>query len=148
MERLTLHIGPGTFLPLRAERVEGHQMYPERVLLTPETADALNRAREDGGRWCAVGTSTVRALESACTRDGDARAMDGPTGLFIYPGHEFRSRIELLLTNFHLPRSTNLLLVCAYGGTQRVLDAYRQAVGLGYRFYTFGDAMLLEGGVG
>ena len=120
-------------------------MHEEHVHLTPQTADVLNQVRREGGKWCAVGTSTVRALESSCSRDGRVSAMDAPTGLFIYPGYEFNSRPELLLTNFHLPRSTNLLLACAYGGTERVLDAYHEAVDLRYRFYSFGDAMLVEG---
>jgi len=145
VEMLTLHIGPGTFLPLRTDNVEEHDMHPEHVHITSKTADELNRVREEGGRWCMVGTSVMRAMESACTSGGRVRAVDAPTNLFIRPGHEFLSRPELLLTNFHLPRSTNLLLACSYGGTERVLEAYRQAVDFRYRFYSFGDAMLIQG---
>jgi len=145
IERLTLHIGPGTFLPVRTETIEEHGMHPELVRVKPETAEVLNRVRREGGRWCAVGTSTVRALESACTPDGIASAVEAPTNVFICPGYEFRSKPELFLTNFHLPRSTNLALTCTYGGTHSVMDAYVKAVDMKYRFYSFGDAMLIEG---
>ncbi len=140
---LTLHVGPGTFRPITAERVEDHAVEPERYRIPAETAAALARTRERGGRIVAVGTTTVRALETAARQwaDGPASA-DGWADLTIRPGHEFRWA-DALVTNFHLPRSTLLLLVAAFAGTDLTLAAYRHAVGAGYRFYSYGDAMLI-----
>jgi S-adenosylmethionine:tRNA ribosyltransferase-isomerase len=142
IESLTLHVGPGTFRPIRAARVEGYRMESEEVTISAEAADAVNRARADGRRVIAVGTTTCRALESAADQQGRVRPMSGPTDLFIYPGYCFKV-IDALLTNFHLPRSSLLCLVCAFAGREFVLDAYRYAVEAGHRFYSYGDAMLI-----
>lgn len=139
---LTLHVGPGTFRPIRRGRVEDHRMEAERVELPEATASAVNRARADGRRVIAVGTTTTRALEGAATDDDRVRPGSGATDLFISPGYRFRA-VDVLLTNFHLPRSTLLVLVSAFAGRELILDAYRHAVDAGYRFYSYGDAMLI-----
>ena len=139
---VTLHVGAGTFAPIRGESVRSHTLHRERVEVSAAVCDAIARARSRGGRVVSIGTTTLRALESAAS-DGTPRPMRGETGLFIYPGYEFRC-VDVLLTNFHLPRSSLLLLVCAFGGTDAVLDAYREAVARRYRFFSYGDAMLLE----
>ncbi len=143
LTRVTLHVGPGTFLPVRTEVIEEHRMHAERYRITPEAADAVRRAKADGRRVVAVGTTVVRTLEGAWD-DGLAgpRAGQGVTELFIRPGFTFKA-VDALLTNFHLPKSTLLMLVCAFAGTDRVLAAYREAVEQGYRFYSYGDAMFL-----
>jgi len=138
---LTLHVGPGTFLPVRGDDLEDHRMHGERYRVPAEAAAAWARCRERGGRVVAVGTTTVRTLESAF-RDGAVRAGEGRTELFIRPGHAFRT-VDALVTNFHLPRSTLLVLVCAFAGRERVLGAYREAVARRYRFFSYGDAMLI-----
>jgi S-adenosylmethionine:tRNA ribosyltransferase-isomerase len=139
---VTLHVGPGTFLPVRGDSLEGHRMHAERYEVGEEAAAAVAACRARGGRVVAVGTTTVRTLESAF--DG-ARVAPGAarTSLFVRPGHAFRA-VDALVTNFHLPRSTLLLLACAFAGTARVLAAYREAVRERYRFFSYGDAMLLE----
>jgi S-adenosylmethionine:tRNA ribosyltransferase-isomerase len=141
--RITLHVGYGTFKPVRAEVVEEHTVDPEWYEITPVAAGQLERAREGGRRIVAVGTTTTRALEDAAIR-GDGRIVPGDAvaTTFIYPGFRF-GVIGGLLTNFHLPRSSLLMLVCAFAGRERVLDAYREAVAEGYRFYSYGDAMLV-----
>ncbi len=139
---LTLHVGPGTFQPIRGDRVDEHRMAEERFEVTAEAAEQVNRTRARGGRIVAVGTTVVRTLETVASGGGRIAAAAGRTGLFIRPGHRFRV-VDLLLTNFHLPRSTLLLLVCALGGRERILAAYREAVAAGYRFYSYGDAMLV-----
>ncbi len=139
---LTLHVGVGTFRPVRSATVEGHRMHAEYYRIPEATARAIEEARSRGARVWAVGTTVVRALESACGPDGAVRAGSGWTELFIYPGYRFRV-VDALVTNFHLPRSTLLMLVCAFAGTRQVLEAYRTAAEMGYRFYSFGDAMLL-----
>jgi len=148
---VTLHIGMDTFRPVRAEYVPDHVMHTEWCSLNYETAQAINETRLGGGRIVAVGTTSVRALESAaasCAPDGKACAwqtvapFQGPTGLFIYPGHRFRA-VDALLTNFHLPRSTLLMLVSAFAGQELIARAYREAIEQEYRFYSFGDAMLI-----
>src|SRR5512138_3800086 len=138
---VTLHVGPGTFLPVRGESLDDHRMHAERYEVPPSASDEIAACRSRGGRIVAVGTTTVRTLESAY--DGE-RVVPGPgrTALFIRPGHAFRT-IDALVTNFHLPRSTLLMLVCAFGGRERVLTAYRDAVSRGYRFFSYGDAMAL-----
>jgi S-adenosylmethionine:tRNA ribosyltransferase-isomerase len=138
---VTLHVGPGTFLPVRADDLDGHRMHAERYAVPPETASAFAACRARGGRVVAVGTTTLRTLESA-TREGLLAPGEGRTDLFIRPGHRFKAA-DALVTNFHLPRSTLLVLVCAFGGTERILQAYREAVSRGYRFFSYGDAMLL-----
>ncbi len=140
---VTLHVGAGTFLPVRTDEIAGHRMHPERGEITEETAAAINAARAAGRRVVAVGTTSLRLLESAATPDGTLRPFRGETDLFILPGHRFRA-VDLLLTNFHLPRSTLFMLVCAFAGTERMRAAYGHAVAAGYRFYSYGDACLLE----
>lgn len=139
--RLTLHVAAGTFAPPREDVVDDQRLHAERVHISQELCDAVTATRERGGRVIAVGTTSVRALETA-SRSGRLRPYDGETDLFIRPGFVFRT-VQALLTNFHLPRSTLLMLVCAFGGTRHVLDAYRHAVKSAYRFYSYGDAMLI-----
>ena len=139
---VTLHVGAGTFAPIRGESVQSHTLHCEWVEVSAAVCEAIGRARARAGRVVSVGTTTLRALESAAA-GGEVRPMRGETGLFIYPGYEFRC-VDVLLTNFHLPRSSLLLLVCAFGGTGAVLGAYREAVARRYRFFSYGDAMLLE----
>jgi len=140
---LTLHVGPGTFLPIRGGSLDGHRMEGERYCIPSETAAAIADTRRAGGRVVAVGTTTVRALEAAATDEGDVRAGEGEATLFIRPGHRFRVP-DALMTNFHLPRSPLLALIAAFAGWERVRAAYDDAVARGYRFYSFGDAMLLS----
>jgi S-adenosylmethionine:tRNA ribosyltransferase-isomerase len=141
-ERVTLDVGIGTFLPVKTGRIEDHQMHEERCEVSKETADRLNEIRAGGGRIVAVGTTTVRTLESAVTEDGRLGPFSGSTSIFITPGWKFRA-VDALLTNFHLPRSTLLMLVCAFAGFDLTMDAYREAVKRGYRFFSYGDAMLV-----
>ena len=142
IHQVTLHVGPGTFRPVRAHRVAEHRAEPERFEVSEATAAALSRARREGRRVVAVGTTTARALETVARPDGRVAPGAGETDLTIVPGYEFRA-VDALLTNFHLPRSSLLLLVSAFAGRERVLDAYAHAVTAGYRFYSYGDAMLL-----
>jgi S-adenosylmethionine:tRNA ribosyltransferase-isomerase len=146
LHRVTLHVGPGTFRPVRAARVAEHRMEAERFEVSPATAAALTRARREGRRVVAVGTTTVRALETVAHADGSVAPGAGWTDLTILPGYRFRA-VDALLTNFHLPRSSLLLLVSAFAGRERVLEAYAHAVAAGYRFYSYGDAMLILDGV-
>ena len=141
MAWVTLHVGPGTFQPVRTSLVSDHQMEPEAYRIPEETARSIRSTRKNGGRIIAVGTTVVRALESASNK-GEVTAGAGKSGLFIYPGYRFQV-VEALLTNFHLPKSTLLMLVCAFGKTQTVLGAYREAVRKKYRFYSYGDAMFI-----
>jgi S-adenosylmethionine:tRNA ribosyltransferase-isomerase len=138
---VTLHVGAGTFQPLRVEEVERHRMHAEVLCINAATAERVNRARVEGRRVVAIGTTVVRALESA-VREGRVEPYDGETRIFIYPGYRFQV-VDALLTNFHLPESTLLMLVCALAGTENVLRAYRHAVGEGYRFFSYGDAMFV-----
>jgi S-adenosylmethionine:tRNA ribosyltransferase-isomerase len=138
---ITLYVGPGTFRPVRTASVEDHRMEPEHYVIPEVTATAIKAARNDGRRVIAVGTTTVRALEHAST-DGEVRAGAGTADLFIFPGYRFRI-IDALITNFHLPRSTLLMLVSAFAGRDRILAAYREAIAQRYRFYSYGDAMLI-----
>ena len=141
---VTLHVGLGTFKPVTAERIEDHQMESERWELSEETAEAIRRTRARGGRVVAVGTTVVRTLESAALAgEGEIRAGSGATRLFITPGFQFQV-VDVLLTNFHLPKSTLLMLVSAFAGRERVLAAYAEAIREEYRFYSYGDAMLVE----
>ena len=140
---ITLHVGDGTFKPVRTETVEAHAVDPERFSIDAPAAHALSRAVRDRRRIVAVGTTTVRALESLDRGpDGAILPVTGETTLFIYPGRPFRI-VQGLVTNFHLPRSSLLMLVAAFAGRERVLAAYREAVAQGYRFYSYGDAMLI-----
>lgn len=142
---LTLHVGAGTFQPVRVERVEDHEMHAERYDLPAAAADAVDRARSRGGRVVAVGTTVVRTLESSAAGAGRVVAGCGVCDLFIYPGYRFRV-VDLMLTNFHLPRSSLILLVSAFAGRENLLTAYREAIEAGYRFYSYGDAMLIGPG--
>ena len=140
---VTLHVGYGTFQPVRVDRVEDHQVESEHYEVTPETAAALTRARREGRRVIAVGTTTTRTLESlTVTPAGDVLASAGETALFIHPGFEFKV-VSGLITNFHLPKSSLLMLVSAFAGREQVLAAYRQAIAERYRFYSYGDAMFI-----
>jgi S-adenosylmethionine:tRNA ribosyltransferase-isomerase len=140
---LTLHVGPGTFRPVTAERAEDHTMEPEWFRIPVETSEALARTRARDGRVVAVGTTVVRALESAAQAWPEGpRPVAGWADLTVRPGYSFRW-VDAMITNFHLPRSSLLLLVAAFAGTELVLSAYRHAVGAGYRFYSYGDAMLI-----
>jgi S-adenosylmethionine:tRNA ribosyltransferase-isomerase len=140
---VTLHVGYGTFKPVRVDRVEDHEVDPEAYVVTAAAAAALTRARREGRRIVAVGTTTVRVLESLdVSGGGDVRAGGGDTRLFIHPGHRFQL-VDALVTNFHLPRSSLLMLVAAFAGRERLLAAYREAVARGYRFYSYGDAMVI-----
>jgi S-adenosylmethionine:tRNA ribosyltransferase-isomerase len=142
--RVTLHVGIGTFKPVTAERIEDHRMERERYEIGEEAAAAIRRARERSGRIVAVGTTVVRALESAARLSrGEVLPGAASTGIFITPGYDFQV-VDALLTNFHLPGSTLLMLVSAFAGRERVLAAYEEAIGSGYRFYSYGDAMLVE----
>jgi len=138
---ITLHVGAGTFQPLRAERVQDNQLHAERIEVSAAACEAVESARAAGGRVIAVGTTSVRALESAGSA-GRLQPCNDDSRLFIYPGYRFRV-IDGMLTNFHLPESSLLMLVCAFAGTERVLAAYRHAVRERYRFFSYGDAMLL-----
>jgi S-adenosylmethionine:tRNA ribosyltransferase-isomerase len=140
--KVTLHVGPGTFQPVRVQDITRHQMDEEPYTVPPDTADLIHDVKKGGGRVVAVGTTVVRTLESAF-KDQGVRAGEGTSGLFIYPGYRF-SVVDALLTNFHLPGSTLLMLVCAFAGTDFVMKAYREAVEKGYRFYSYGDAMFIE----
>ncbi|MGO9065143.1 MAG: tRNA preQ1(34) S-adenosylmethionine ribosyltransferase-isomerase QueA [Myxococcaceae bacterium] len=143
---VTLDIGPGTFLPVRSEDESLHRMHPERFQVPAESAARIQAARQAGRRVVAVGTTVVRTLESAVEETGRLRAGSGQTTLFLRPGARFRL-VDALLTNFHLPRSTLLMLVSAFAGREKVLAAYAVAVEAGYRFFSYGDAMLLEDGL-
>lgn len=140
--KVTLDVGLGTFRPVQAEDVESHKMEHERFFISEETATAVNMAKHEGRRVIAVGTTSVRVLESAVRDDGQVEPCDSETGLFIYPGYRFKV-VDCLLTNFHLPRSSLLLLVCAFAGTELIMDAYKQAIQERYKFYSFGDAMFI-----
>lgn len=140
---ITLHVGLGTFSPVRVEEVTAHRMHAEAFVIPEATAGAVARTRARGGRVVAVGTTVARTLETRADDAGGVASGSGRSSLFIYPGFHFRV-VDALLTNFHLPQSTLLMLVCAFAGTPRVLDAYRAAVREGYRFFSFGDAMLVR----
>jgi len=139
---VTLHVGAGTFQPVRAEHIHEHSMHSERYEIPQATVDAIAETRARQGRVFAVGTTSLRALESAAD-SGELRAGNGETDIFITPGYRFRM-VDVLLTNFHLPRSTLLMLVCAFAGMDAMLEAYRHAVEKEYRFFSYGDAMLIE----
>jgi S-adenosylmethionine:tRNA ribosyltransferase-isomerase len=140
--RVTLHVGAGTFLPVKAEDTERHRMHSEWGSLSAETAGALNATRAAGGRIVAVGTTSLRLLESAAAEDGTIEPFSGETAIFITPGYRFRA-VDILLTNFHLPRSTLFMLVSAFTGLATMQQAYAHAIQAGYRFYSYGDACLL-----
>ena len=139
---VTLHVGYGTFQPLREEEIERHRMHTERVIVSPETADAVNRAKQEGRRVIAVGTTSTRALESMADERGRIQSGEAETGIFIYPGYSFRA-VDGLVTNFHVPKSSLVLLVSAFAGREFILRAYAHAVAERYRFFSYGDAMLI-----
>lgn len=140
---LTLHVGAGTFLPVKVEDLANHKMHAEYGEITEETARIVNQARAAGGRVVAVGTTVLRLLESAAADDGVLHPFAGDTDIFITPGYRFRI-VDLLMTNFHLPKSTLFMLVCAFAGMERMKAAYAHAIETGYRFYSYGDGSLLE----
>jgi S-adenosylmethionine:tRNA ribosyltransferase-isomerase len=144
--RVTLHVGAGTFQAVRGDRLDEHVMHAEQVEVGEALCELAAATRRDGGRIVAIGTTAVRSLETA-SAGGELRPFRGDTRLFIRPGHRFRS-VDLLLTNFHLPESTLLMLVSAFAGHDAVMRAYRHAVHAGYRFFSYGDAMLLSPGPG
>ncbi len=140
--RVTLHVGAGTFQPVRVERVEDHKMHAERIEVSAELCEQVKKTRSLGGRVIALGTTSVRALETASC-NGEIQPYTGETDIFICPGYTFRC-IDALITNFHLPESTLLMLVCAFAGKEKVLKAYRHAVEEKYRFFSYGDAMFIS----
>jgi len=142
LQRVTLHVGPGTFLPVKVEDTSEHRMQAEWGSVSAETAAALNATRRAGGRIVAVGSTSLRVVESAAAEDGTIGEFSGDTALFIAPGYRFRA-VDAMLTNFHLPRSTLFMLVCAFSGLETMRSAYAHAIEAGYRFYSYGDACLL-----
>jgi S-adenosylmethionine:tRNA ribosyltransferase-isomerase len=142
LQRVTLHVGAGTFLPVKAANTEDHRMHAEHGSVSGEIAGALNEVHRRGGRIVAVGSTSLRLIESATAQDGLVRPFEGETRAFFTPGHRFRA-VDALLTNFHLPRSTLFMLVAAFCGLERMKDAYAHAIAAGYRFYSYGDACLL-----
>ncbi len=143
MAKVTLHVGAGTFLPVRVETIEEHKMHAERGYITEETAARINAAKAAGRRVIPIGTTALRLLESAATAQGVLKPFNSETDIFIYPGYRFKIA-DALFTNFHLPHSTLLMLVSAFAGTERIKAAYAHAIASGYRFYSYGDACLLE----
>lgn len=142
---VTLHVGLGTFRPVKTEKVEDHVMHQEYYSLSEETAKTINECRKRGGRIIAVGTTSVRTLETVAKSDGTVSAASGWTGIFIYPGYTYKI-VDAIITNFHLPCSTLLMLISAFAGKENVFNAYKEAIKNQYRFFSFGDAMLIEGG--
>ena len=142
IEFVTLHVGLGTFRPVKEDEIESHEMHSEFCIMPQETADAINRTRANGGRVIAVGTTSCRTIESFADQNGHMDAKSGWTDIFIYPGYEFKC-IDGLITNFHLPESTLIMLVSALAGREHILSAYKTAVEERYRFFSFGDAMLI-----
>lgn len=140
---VTLHVGLGTFRPVKADHILEHHMHSERYQVTQETADIINQTKEQGGRVICVGTTSCRTVESAAASDGKVQAGCGDTEIFIYPGYQFKV-LDCLITNFHLPESTLIMLVSALAGREQVLAAYQKAVEERYRFFSFGDAMLIQ----
>ena len=139
---LTLHVGAGTFQPVRVENIRDHKMHAELVEVSSVVCEQIKNCRQRGGRVIAVGTTTVRSLETAAA-NGVLKSFSGETDIFIYPGYEFKA-VDGLITNFHLPESTLLMLVSAFCGQKKLLDAYREAIEQKYRFYSYGDAMLIS----
>ncbi|MBQ9979846.1 MAG: tRNA preQ1(34) S-adenosylmethionine ribosyltransferase-isomerase QueA [Oscillospiraceae bacterium] len=139
---VTLHVGLGTFRPVKAEYIEEHEMHSEYCIITPETADKINKTRKNGGRIVCVGTTSCRTLEARANPDGTIEPFAGYVNIFIYPGYKFKI-VDALVTNFHLPESTLVMLVSALGGRENILNAYKTAVEMKYRFFSFGDAMFI-----
>lgn len=141
---VTLHVGIGTFRPVKEEEVEAHKMHSEHYYIKQEDADQINQAKQNGKRVIAVGTTSCRVLESIANEKGQVRATEGDTQIFIYPGYQFKI-LDGLITNFHLPQSTLLMLVSALAGKDYIMKAYEEAVKEKYRFFSFGDAMFIDG---
>ena len=139
---VTLHVGLGTFRPVKAEEITDHHMHSEHYIVSPETADLIKRTKEEGGRVICVGTTSCRTLESAADEQGTVHAGSADTSIFIYPGYRFKV-MDGLITNFHLPESTLIMLVSAFAGKDHIMEAYKKAVDLKFRFFSFGDAMLI-----
>lgn len=139
---LTLHVGIGTFRPVKTSNIEEHHMHSEHFVIDKKAADIINNTRKNNGRIIAVGTTSCRVLESVADNDGTVVPTEGDTDIFIYPGYKFKA-IDALITNFHLPESTLLMLVSAFAGRENILNAYHEAIDLNYRFFSFGDAMLI-----
>lgn len=140
---VTLHVGIGTFRPVKEEKVEDHKMHTEHFYIKKEDADKINKAKQNGGRIIAVGTTSCRVLESIADEKGMVKEVEGDTNIFIYPGYQFKC-LDALITNFHLPQSTLLMLVSALAGKEYIMEAYQEAVKEKYRFFSFGDAMLIQ----
>ena len=138
-----LHVGLGTFRPVKADKITDHIMHAEYISVSEESAKTINERKRAGGRIIAIGTTSCRVLESVSDENGEIKAVSGETGIFIYPGYRFKA-VDSLITNFHLPESTLLMLVSALAGKERIMDAYETAVSEKYRFFSFGDAMLIE----
>ncbi len=143
---ITLHVGPGTFMGVKTKDISRHDMESESYSIPPTTVDKYHRAVDDGARIFCVGTTVMRAMESATSSKGKIIRTKGEAEIFIYPPYRFKSKIDALITNFHIPKSTLIMLVTAFGGYDRIMRAYQEAVESGYRFYSFGDAMLIFGG--
>lgn len=141
--QVTLHVGLGTFRPVKVDDVREHEMHTEWYRVTQETADLINQTKENGGRVIAVGTTSVRTLETVADEDGHMKAQEGDTSIFIYPGYKWKV-VDGLITNFHLPESTLIMLVSSFAGREHVLAAYKEAVKERYRFFSFGDAMYIN----
>jgi len=140
---ITLHVGLGTFRPVKVRKIEEHMMHEEYYEVSPKTAEIINSTKDNGKRIIAVGTTSTRTLETAAGIDGKVKPQSGWSGIFIYPGYEFKI-IDGLITNFHLPESTLIMLVCAFAGKDKIFKAYEEAIHKGYRFYSFGDAMFIK----
>ena len=143
--KVTLHVGLGTFRPVKVDNIEEHKMHQEYYVLPKETAEKINECKQKGGRVFAVGTTSVRTLETVADINGVVSEASGWTGIYIYPGYKYKV-VDAIITNFHLPCSTLLMLISAYAGRKQILSAYKEAIKEKYRFFSFGDAMLLEGG--
>ena len=140
---VTLHVGIGTFRPVKVEKIEDHHMHTEHYYIKPEDAEKINKAKQNGGRIISVGTTSTRVLESIANEQGLVREVEGDTNIFIYPGYKFKC-VDALITNFHLPESTLLMLVSALAGKDYIMKAYKEAVESKYRFFSFGDAMFIQ----
>ena len=139
---MTLHVGIGTFRPVKVDKIEDHHMHSEHFYIKQEDVEKINRAKQNGGRVISVGTTSTRVLESIADEEGLVKEVEGDTNIFIYPGYKFKC-IDGLITNFHLPESTLLMLVSALAGKEYVMNAYKEAVEKEYRFFSFGDAMFI-----
>jgi len=140
---VTLHVGIGTFRPVKVEKIEDHHMHTEHYYIKPEDVEKINKTKQNGGRIISVGTTSCRVLESVANENGEVREVEGDTSIFIYPGYKFKC-VDALITNFHLPESTLLMLVSALAGKEYIMNAYEEAVKEKYRFFSFGDAMFIE----